>query len=93
MLDALPAPAILIVDDDTELSALLVRVLTAEGWTVSTAPPAPWSIATRLLQNVLKRRTQSKGTATYLGYVQHMHARWPTPWSGAVIAHGLKTAI
>ena len=32
-----PAPAILIVDDDTELAALLVRVLNAEGWTVSTA--------------------------------------------------------
>ena len=33
-----PAPAILIVDDDTELSAMLVRVLSAEGWSVSTAP-------------------------------------------------------
>ena len=31
------APTILIVDDDTELSALLVRALSAEGWTVSTA--------------------------------------------------------
>jgi two-component system phosphate regulon response regulator OmpR len=37
MQNTLPAPAILIVDDDTELSAMLVRVLTAEGWTVSTA--------------------------------------------------------
>jgi DNA-binding response OmpR family regulator len=32
-----PAPAILIVDDDTELSALLARLLKGEGWTVSTA--------------------------------------------------------
>jgi DNA-binding response OmpR family regulator len=31
------SPTILIVDDDTELSALLVRALSAEGWTVSTA--------------------------------------------------------
>jgi DNA-binding response OmpR family regulator len=31
------APAVLIVDDDTELSALLVRLLQGEGWVVSTA--------------------------------------------------------
>jgi DNA-binding response OmpR family regulator len=31
------APAILIVDDDTELSEMLVRVLSAEGWNASTA--------------------------------------------------------
>jgi DNA-binding response OmpR family regulator len=37
MSNPLPAPAILIVDDDAELSALLLRVLAAEGWTVSTA--------------------------------------------------------
>jgi two-component system phosphate regulon response regulator OmpR len=37
MLNTLPAPAILIVDDDTELATMLVRVLSAEGWTVSTA--------------------------------------------------------
>jgi len=32
-----PAPVVLIVDDDTELSALLVRLLSGEGWIVSTA--------------------------------------------------------
>jgi DNA-binding response OmpR family regulator len=37
MSNPLPPPAILIVDDDTELAALLVRVLSAEGWTVATA--------------------------------------------------------
>jgi DNA-binding response OmpR family regulator len=31
------APAVLIVDDDTELSAMLVRLLTREDWNVSTA--------------------------------------------------------
>ncbi len=31
------APAVLIVDDDTELSALLVRLLQGEGWVVTTA--------------------------------------------------------
>ncbi len=29
--------AVLIVDDDTELSSLLVRLLTSEGWAVTTA--------------------------------------------------------
>jgi len=38
MANALPTPAILIVDGDTELSAMLVRLLSAEGWTVCTAP-------------------------------------------------------
>jgi two-component system phosphate regulon response regulator OmpR len=37
MATTLPTPAILIVDDDAELSALLVRLLTAEGWAVRTA--------------------------------------------------------
>jgi DNA-binding response OmpR family regulator len=36
-MNTLPAPAILIVDDDTELSAMLVRLLSAEGWTVRSA--------------------------------------------------------
>jgi DNA-binding response OmpR family regulator len=37
MSSTLPQPTILIVDDDTELAMLLVRVLSAEGWAVSTA--------------------------------------------------------
>jgi DNA-binding response OmpR family regulator len=32
-----PAPTVLIVDDDTELAALLVRLLQDEGWVVTTA--------------------------------------------------------
>jgi DNA-binding response OmpR family regulator len=34
---ALPAPAVSIVDDDTELAAMLVRVSSTQGWTVGTA--------------------------------------------------------
>lgn len=37
MVQSAPIPAVLIVDDDTELSALLVRLLQGEGWAVTTA--------------------------------------------------------
>jgi DNA-binding response OmpR family regulator len=44
----LSPPAILIVDDDTELSAMLVHVLAAEGWAVRTA--ATGALGTAALQ-------------------------------------------
>ena len=37
----MPPPLVLIVDDDAELSTMLVRLLQAEGWAAQTDSPPP----------------------------------------------------